>query len=74
MKIKDPVLVSKTVNATYIVDVEGKKVEVTYWYALDDEGKGWWDYDLEPCYVGLTDEEIEDLEEEFGIVIGDIGL
>jgi hypothetical protein len=74
MKIKDPVLVSKTVNAVYIVDVEGKKVEVTYWYDLDDEGKGGWDYDLDPCYVGLTDEEIEDLEEEFAIVIGDIGL
>jgi hypothetical protein len=29
MKIKDPVLVSKTVNAVYIVDVEGKKIEVT---------------------------------------------
>jgi hypothetical protein len=74
MKIKDPVLVSKTVNATYIVNVEGKEIEVIYWYDLDDEGKGGWDYDLEPCYVGLTDEEIEDLEEEFEIVISDIPL
>ena len=74
MKIKDPVLLSKTVNATFIVDVEGKKVEVTYWYNLDEEGKGGWDYDLEPCYEGLTDEEIEDLEEQFEDVIGDIGL
>ena len=74
MKIKDPVLVSKTIQATYIVDVEGKKVEVTYWYDLNDEGKGGWDYDLEPCYVGLTDEEIEDLEEEFENVILDIGV
>jgi hypothetical protein len=74
MKIKDPVLVSKTVNATYIVDVEGKKIEVTYWYNLDNEGQGGWDYDLEPCYVGLTEEEIEDLEEEFESVIEDIGL
>jgi hypothetical protein len=74
MKIKDPVLVSKTVNAIYIVDVEGKKVEVTYWYDLDDEGKGGWDYDLEPCCIGLTDEKIENLEEEFENVISDIGV
>jgi hypothetical protein len=74
MKIKDPVLVSKTVNATYIVEVDGKKIEVVYWYDFDEEGKGGWDYDLEPCYVGLTKEEIEDLEEEFESVIEDIGL
>ena len=74
MRNKDPVLFKKTVNATYIVDVEGKKIEVTYWYDLDDEGKGGWDYDLTPCYVDLTEEEIEDLEEEFEIVISDIPL
>ena len=72
MRIKDPVLFKKTVNAIYIVDVEGKKIEVTYWYDLDDEGKGGWDYDLTPCYVDLTDEEIEDLEEEFEIVISNL--
>lgn len=74
MKIKDPVLVSKTVNATYIVDVEGTKIEVTYWYDLDEEGKGGWDYDLQPCCVGLTADEIEDLEEQFEDVISDIGV
>jgi hypothetical protein len=74
MRIKDPVLFKKTITAIYIVDVEGKKIEVTYWYDLDDEGKGGWDYDLTPCYVDLTEEEIEDLEEEFEIVISDIPL
>lgn len=74
MRIKDPVLFKKTISAIYIVDVEGKKVEVNYWYDLDNEGRGGWDYDLEPCYVGLTEEEIEDLEEEFENVISDIPL
>jgi hypothetical protein len=74
MKIKDPVLVSKTVNAVYIVDVEGKKIEVTYWYNADEEGKGGWDWDLNPCYIGLTEQEIEDLDEEFEAVLEDIGL
>jgi hypothetical protein len=74
MKIKDPVLVSKTVNATWMVDVDGTKIEVTYWYGLDEEGKGGWDYDLKPLYEGLTEEEIENLEEEFELVIEDLGV
>jgi hypothetical protein len=73
LKIKDPVLVSKTVNATWTVDVDGTKIEVTYWYNLDDEQSGGWDYDLTPCYENLTEEEIEDLEEEFELVIEDLG-
>ena len=72
-KIKEPVLVSKTVNATWIVDVDGTKIEVAYWYDMDDEGKGGWDYDLSPCHENLTEEEIEDLEEEFELVIEDLG-
>lgn len=72
-KIKDPVLVSKTVSAVYSVDVDGTKIEVTYWYNMDDEGKGGWDYDLEPLYEGLSDEEINELEDEFSSVICDIG-
>ena len=47
---------------------------MTYWYDLDDEGKGGWDYDLTPCYENLTEEEIEDLEEEFENVIADLGV
>jgi hypothetical protein len=72
-KIKDPVLVYKTVNANWIVDVDGTKIEVTYWYNLDNEQSGGWDYDLTPCYENLTKEEIEDLEEQFEIVIEDLG-
>ena len=74
MRIKDPVLIKKQVTAIYEVDVEGTKVEVVYSYDLDDEGKGGWDYDLSECYTDLTDEEIEDLEEEFENVIMDIGV
>ena len=73
LKIKDPVLVSKTVNAIWNVDVDGTNIEVTYWYNLDDEQSGGWDYDLTPCYENLTKEEIEDLEEEFELVIEDLG-
>jgi len=72
MRIKDPVLVSKEVFTKYLVDVEGKKIEVTYWYSLDDEGKGGWDWDLSPCYEGLTEEEIRDLDDEFESVIEDL--
>ena len=73
MKIKDPVLVYKTVNATWIVDVDGTKIEVVYWYNLDEMQEGGWDYDLTSCYENLTEEEIEDLEEEFELVIEDLG-
>jgi hypothetical protein len=72
MRIKDPVLVYKTVEAVYELDVEGKKIRATYTYDIGDEQAGGWSYDLEPCYVDLTEEEIEDLEEEFADVILDI--
>ena len=71
--IKDPVLLYKTVNATWLVDVDGTKIEVTYWYNLDNEQSGGWDYDLTPCYENLTEEEIEDLVEQFELVIEDLG-
>jgi hypothetical protein len=74
MRIKDPVLVYKTVKAVYELDVEGKKVEVTYYYDMDNEQAGGWHYDLEPCCVDLTEEEIEDLEEEFADVVLSICL
>jgi hypothetical protein len=74
MKIKEPALMYKTVNATWIVDVEGTKIEVVYWYNLDETQEGGWDYDLTPCYEGLTEEEIEALEEEFEDVISDLGV
>jgi hypothetical protein len=71
--IKDPVLVAKNIVAIYSVDVDGTKIEVCYSYGMDEEGKGGWDYDLSPCYEGLNQEEIEDLEEQFEDVICDIG-
>jgi hypothetical protein len=74
LKIKDPVLVAKNIVAIYSVDVDGTKIEVCYSYGMDEEGKGGWDYDLSPCYQNLTDEEIEDLEEQFEDVICDIGV
>jgi hypothetical protein len=74
MKIKDPVLVSKKVVAIYTVDVDGTNIEVVYSYDMDDEGKGGWDYDLEPLYEGLDEDEINELEDEFSEVICDIGV
>ena len=74
MKIKDPVLLSKKVLAVYEVDVDGSKIEVTYSYDMDNEQAGGWDYDLD-CFVEeLSDDEMEDLEEEFSAVILDIGV
>ena len=72
MKIKNPVLLEKQVNAVYEVDVEGIKIQVTYNYSLEDEMNGGWDYDLSPCYEGLTDDEIEELESEFEIVLDNL--
>jgi hypothetical protein len=72
MKIKDPVLLSEQVVKIYEVDVEGKKIQVYYSYDMDEEGKGGWDWDLSPCYLGLTDEEIQDLDDEFEEVISNL--
>jgi len=72
MRIKDPVLISKNISAIYEVDVEGTKIEVFYWCNMDDEGKGGWDWDLSPCYEGLTDDEIQELEDEFEEVISNL--
>lgn len=72
MKIKDPVLLSEQVVKVYEVDVEGTKIQVYYSYDMDEEGKGGWDWDLSPCYLGLTDEEIQDLDDEFEEVISNL--
>ena len=74
MKIKDPVLVSKKQVAIYEVDVDGTKIEVTYVYDLDEEGKGYWDYSLDCFIEDLSDDEMEDLEDEFAEVISQIGV
>jgi hypothetical protein len=65
MKIKNPTLIYKRLQEVYEVDVEGTKVIATYTYDMDNEQSGGWDYDLEPCYVDLDDDEIDELEEEF---------
>lgn len=65
MKIKNPTLLSKKINEMYLVSVEGTNVIATYTYNMDNEQSGGWEYDLSPCYVGLSEDEIEDLEEEF---------
>lgn len=72
MKIKNPVLLEKQVNAVYEVDVEGIKIQVTYNYSLEDEMNGGWDYDFSPCFEGLTDDEIEELEYELEIVLDNL--
>ena len=72
MKIKDPVLITKRKVSVYEVDVDGTKIEVVYSYDMDDEGKGGWEYDLEPLYEGLSEDEIDELEDEFSSVICEI--
>ena len=74
MKIKDPVLLLKQHVAVYEVDVDGTKIEVTYVYNLDEEGKGFWEYDLELLYEGLDENEIDELEDQFNEVISEIGV
>jgi hypothetical protein len=39
---------------------------------MDDEGKGGWDWDLSPCYEGLTEEEIRELDYEFEEIISNL--
>ena len=67
-KIKNPLLISDEFNnyqKVYEIDVEGKKVIATYTYDSEEEHRSGWDYDLTPCYVDLTNDEISDLEDEF---------
>ena len=69
MRIKNPTLISRKLTEVYEVDVEGTKVTATYTYDMDNEQSGGWEYDLEPCYVDLDEEEIEELEDEFYIAL-----
>jgi hypothetical protein len=67
-KIKNPLLISEEhrgYQKVYEVDVEGKKVIATYTYDGEYEERSGWDYDLTPCYVDLTEDEIQELEDEF---------
>jgi hypothetical protein len=71
MRIKNPTLLNKQLTEVYEVDVEGTKVIATYTYDMQEEHRSGWDYDLTPCYVDLTEDEIEELEEEFYQVLMD---
>ena len=64
MKIKT-CLIDKIVKEIYEVDVEGTLVIATYCYEMENEQAGGWDYDLTPCYEGLDEDEISDLEDDF---------
>lgn len=71
MRIKDPVLVAKQEKKVYEVDVEGTKVMATYEYDMDNEQASGWDYDLTPCCVDLTEDEVLELEDDFyGVLCG----
>ena len=72
MKIETPILVSKQIISVYEVKVGGKKIEVCYSYDMDDEGKGGWDWDLSPCYEGLNENQILELDDEFEEVISEL--
>ena len=72
MKIETPVLVSKQITSVYEVKVGGKRSEGCYSYDMDDEGKGGWDWDLSPCYKGLTEDEIQELDDEFEEVLSNL--
>jgi hypothetical protein len=39
---------------------------------MDDEGKGGWDWDLSPCYEGLNENQILELDDEFEEVISEL--
>jgi hypothetical protein len=73
-KIKNPLLIDQTFGSyqkVYEVDVEGKKVIATYTYDGEYEERSGWDYDLTPCYVDLTEDEIQELEDEFYEVLSE---
>ncbi len=72
MKIKNPVLVYKTVEAVYELDIEGTKVRVKYTYDVGDEQMGGWSYNLSPCYVGLNEDEIAELDNEVADILCEI--
>jgi hypothetical protein len=67
-KIKKPTLIHATYNSyrkVYEVDVEGTKILATYVYDAEDKQRSGWDYDLTRCFVGLDEEEIQELEDDF---------
>ena len=74
-KIKNPLLLSTEhygYQKVYEVDVEGTKVLATYTYDGEYEERSGWNYDLTPCYVGLDEDQIQELEDEFYEVLCEI--
>jgi hypothetical protein len=67
-KIKDPRLIEELIYAVYEIDVEGTKVIAYYNNDPDSDFNGW-KYDLTPCFVDLTEDEIQELEEDFDQVL-----
>jgi hypothetical protein len=78
MKIKDPVLLSRTIHAmeaTYEVDVEGTKIQATYIDTGDEDYETErWSYDLSPCYKGLTSDEIDELDDDFISILNEVDV
>jgi hypothetical protein len=80
MKIKQPTLIDRTIHsitAVYEFDIEGKKVTATF----TDNGSGedadvnnGWKFDLSPCLVDLTEEESNELADEFLEVLYEIDV
>lgn len=71
-RVKEPVLISESFGSyqkVYEMDIEGKKIIATYTYDGEEEHRSGWEYDLSPCYVDLTEDEILDLEEEVHVML-----
>ena len=71
-RVKEPTLISEEPRGyqkVYEIDIEGKKIIATYTYDAEEEHRSGWEYDLSPCYEGLTEDEILDLEEEVHVML-----
>lgn len=71
-RVKEPVLISESFGSyqkVYEMDIKGKKIIATYTYDGEEEHRSGWEYDLSPCYVDLTEDEILDLEEEVHVML-----
>jgi hypothetical protein len=74
MKIKQPVLIDKLIKEVYEIDVEGTTIVATYTYNMTDATSDGWVYDLGCFYDDLSEDEIEDLEDEFADVLHSIAI
>lgn len=73
IEICEPQFAYKVVKEVYSVEVNGKIINATYTYDVDDEvHAGCWDYDLAPVTQFLSEEEVESLEEQFQDALDEI--